>query len=138
MKGANMVPMDYYPSRMKSEDEIRWLMLSAQEANINILRIWGGGMYLNDNFYEMADRAGMMLWHDMMFSCKVYPMHSQEFIENSKIEVREQVGRLQHHGSIVFWDLNNEAEDMMHWGDPGNWTVYAQEYKAFYLDELMP
>jgi len=55
MKGANMVPLDYYPSRMNSDKEIKWFLLSAQEANINILRIWGGGVYLNDNFYELAD-----------------------------------------------------------------------------------
>jgi beta-mannosidase len=55
MKGANMVPLDYYPSRMNSDKEIKWFLLSAQEANLNILRIWGGGVYLNDNFYELAD-----------------------------------------------------------------------------------
>jgi len=76
MKGANMVPMDYYPSRMNSEIELKWLLLSAFEANINILRIWGGGVYLNDKFYELADESGMMIWHDMMFSCEVYPVTS--------------------------------------------------------------
>jgi len=124
MKGANMVPIDYYPNRMKSESELKWLLFSAQAANINVLRIWGGGMYLDDNFYELADQAGMMIWHDMMFSCKIYPVHSKQFVENSKIEVREQTGRLQHHSSIVFWDLNNEGEDQAYWGDPGNWTIY--------------
>lgn len=89
MKGANMVPIDYYPHRMKSYDELKWLMLSTQQANMNMLRVWGGGMYLDDNFYEMADKAGIMLWHDMMFSCKVYPFVDADFVKNSKIEVRQ-------------------------------------------------
>lgn len=112
-----MVPMDYYPSRMNNEEELQWMITSAVEANINVLRIWGGGMYLPDRFYELADQAGLMIWHDLMFSCKIYPMHSAEFVENSKIEVREQVGRIAYHPSVVFWDLNNEGETMKDWGN---------------------
>jgi beta-galactosidase/beta-glucuronidase len=64
----------------------------------------------------------------MMFSCKVYPFHDPSFIEESIIEVSEQVSRLQHHASIVFWDLNNEGEAMTNWGNPGNWTIYRDQY----------
>ena len=84
------------------------------------MRIWGGGVYLNDNFYELADQMGMMIWHDMMFSCEVYPMTSRDFIETSKIEIKEQMGRISHHSSIIMWDLNNEGEDMMFWGISGD------------------
>jgi len=76
MTGANMVPLDYYPKRMKSQEELEWLLLSSKAANIKALRIWGGGVYLDDNFYELADKEGVMIWHDLMFSCKVYPMRS--------------------------------------------------------------
>jgi beta-mannosidase len=61
---------------------------------MNIIRIWGGGMYLDDNFYELADKAGIMLWHDMMFSCKIYPFKSESFVQESKIEVSQQMSRL--------------------------------------------
>ena len=80
MSGANMVPMDYYPSRMYADEELDWMMESAIAANINVLRIWGGGMYLSDSFYSKADEHGLMIWHDLMFSCKIYPMHSEEFV----------------------------------------------------------
>lgn len=129
MRGANMVPIDYFPQREKSKDEIDWLIESALEANINVLRIWGGGVYLPDYFYERADERGLMIWHDLMFSCKIYPMHSQKFIENSKMEIREQVGRITYHASVVFWDMNNEGETMMYWGNyPYNFTIYKEEY----------
>ncbi len=94
VKGANMVPIDYYPDRMKSREELKWLLHSAKEANYNMLRIWGGGMYLTDDFYELADEMGMLVWHDTSFSCKFYPMRDQAYIDNARMEVREQVGRL--------------------------------------------
>lgn len=129
-----MVPMDYYPSRMLEETEIDWLVDSAIASNINLLRIWGGGVYLSDYFYTKADRAGLMIWHDLMFSCKVYPTHSQAFVQNSKIETREQVGRIAYHPSVVFWDLNNEGEAMIFWDSSYNVTFMKEEYKEFYVD----
>lgn len=62
MKGANMVPIDYYPDRLNNEEYLHWLFHSALEANYNVLRIWGGGLYLTDKFYEMADEYGMLIW----------------------------------------------------------------------------
>jgi beta-mannosidase len=62
MKGANQVPLDYYPDRMKNNTELEWLFRSAIEANYNIIRIWGGGMYMDDNFYELADKYGILIW----------------------------------------------------------------------------
>mmetsp|Transcript_18493 Transcript_18493/g.28386 ORF Transcript_18493/g.28386 Transcript_18493/m.28386 type:complete len:164 (+) Transcript_18493:1064-1555(+) len=94
LKGANMVPMDYFPDRQYSSDELHWLFNSAIEANYNVLRIWGGGMYLPDEFYEIADRLGILIWQDTMFSCKFYPYTDQRFVDNSALEVKEQVTRL--------------------------------------------
>jgi len=71
-----------------------WFIQSAKQANMNILRIWGGGVYFDNNLYELGDKEGVMFWQDMMFSCKVYPTEIQSFVDNSVIEVREQVGRL--------------------------------------------
>ena len=116
MKGANQVPMDYYPSRMHNKTEVKWFLDQAVKANLNILRIWGGGMYMSDYFYEYADRIGLMIWQDMMFSCRFYPYNDIDYVTNSVLEVREQGGRLQHHASIVFWDLNNEGILMFGWG----------------------
>jgi beta-mannosidase len=140
IKGANMVPLDYYPDRMKSKDELKWFMEAATAANYNALRIWGGGMYHDDMFYEMADELGLLIWQDMMFSCKFYPYLDKAFIESSKIEVREQAGRLQHHGSIFLWNLNNEVEAMIYW-NPENWNArdqYLEQYTGFYIDTITP
>lgn len=57
-----MVPMDYYPKRMRSEEEVKWLLTSAQASNLNLLRVWGGGMYPDDHFYELADSMGLLVW----------------------------------------------------------------------------
>jgi len=61
-KGSNLVPMDYYPNRTMKMDELEWLLISAIEANFNIIRVWGGGMYLEDEFYDRATELGMMIW----------------------------------------------------------------------------
>ena len=84
-----MVPIDYYPNRMMKKEENEWLLLSAVEANFNLLRIWGGGMYLEDEFYDRAAELGLLIWQDFMFSCKFYPMMDEKFIENSVQEVKE-------------------------------------------------
>lgn len=62
IKGSNMVPIDYYPDRMYDEEYLQWLFHSALEANFNTLRIWAGGLYLTDRFYEMADEKGLLIW----------------------------------------------------------------------------
>ena len=78
-----MVPIDYFPDRMFDEEYLQWLMHSALEANFNTLRIWAGGVYLTDRFYEMADEQGLLIWQDAMFSCKLYPFLDKSFIQNS-------------------------------------------------------
>jgi beta-mannosidase len=83
-KGGNLVPMDYYPSRMNQKEELEWLIYSAKQSNLNLLRIWGGGIYMPDWFYAYADEMGILIWHDLSFSCKFYPMVDKDFLENSK------------------------------------------------------
>ena len=77
-----------------------------------------------------------MVWQDMMFSCRFYPMLDDDYTRNSNIEVRENVARIQHHASIVMWDLHNEGEDMMYWGVPDKNLIITQYYQ-FYIDNLM-
>ena len=140
IKGSNIVPLDYFPSRMFQEQELKWLFESAQTSNLNLFRVWGGGMYMTDRFYEMADELGMLIWHDMMFSCKFYPMLKPEFIETSEIEVREQAGRLQHFSSIIMWVLNNEGETMFYWRNTTKESQdkFTEQYDSFYIDRLVP
>ena len=138
MKGANQVPMDYYPSRMFNRTEVKWLIDSSADANMNILRIWGGGMYMTDYFYEYADRIGMMVWQDMMFSCRFYPYSNEDYLANSVIEVRENAGRMQHHASVVFWDLNNEGKMMFGWGGVRDYAKANKEYNYMYIEHLQP
>ena len=133
------MPLDYYPSRMMDSRELEWLFVSAFAANMNVLRIWGGGMYMTDEFYEMADQTGMMIWHDMMFSCKFYPFYEDAFVKSSQVEVREQAGRLQHHSSIVMWVLNNEGETMIYWrNQPKAVQPFMVQYDSFYVDKIIP
>ena len=139
MKGANQVPLDYYPDRMKDPKVLEWLLKSAERANFNVIRIWGGGMYMDDNFYEMADQMGMLIWQDMMFSSRLYPFLEEDFIQSSKIEVRQQAGRIQHHACIVFWVLNNEGGEIIHWRDDRkSEKAYFKQYNGFYIDIIIP
>lgn len=70
IKGSNWIPSDSFQERV-SDEKLQRLLVSAQLANMNMLRIWGGGIYERDSFYEMADRLGIMLWHDFMFACSL-------------------------------------------------------------------
>jgi beta-mannosidase len=131
-KGSNWIPPDAFQERVSNERLDR-LLASAQLAGMNMLRIWGGGLYERDYFYEVADRLGIMLWHDFMFACSLYVSSSlfpnsdgvecklhfrymfrypvdDAFLSNVRNEVLYQVQRLQSHPSIVIWSGNNENE----------------------------
>ena len=128
--------MDYYPNKMQKDEEVRWLIDSAAKAHFNMIRIWGGGTYMTDYFYQYADEIGMMIWEDMMFSCKFYPGFNEEFVANSVLEVREQTGRIQHHPSIVYWVLNNEGLQMFNWGGVRNSTIAHAEYNKLFIENI--
>lgn len=80
MKGSSILPMDYYPKRIFDDKEIDWFMETAIKSNFNTLRIWGGGNYMSDHFFNEADRLGILIYQDMMFGCKYYPYYDSEFI----------------------------------------------------------
>jgi len=107
-KGVNWIPADSFLPRISNE-KYRALLQLAESANMNIVRVWGGGIYENDMFYQLCDELGLMVWQDFMFACAAYP-EQKEFLENVKEEVRQNVQRLQHHPSIVLWCGNNENE----------------------------
>jgi len=136
-KGANWIPADSFVTRLRDED-YRTLLQSAVDANMNTLRIWGGGIYEPDIFYELCDELGILVWQDFMFACSMYPAHG-EFLESVEREARYQVNRLKGHSCIVLWCGNNEiASGWLSWGWkeelPDN--VWEDYNKIFH--ELLP
>jgi len=115
MKGANYVPADSFLSRVTGE-RYRWLVQSAADANMNMLRVWGGGIYEDNAFYDLCDELGILVWQDFMFACSMYP-GDEEFIENVRQEAIQNVRRLRNHPSLALWAGNNEIEvAWMRWG----------------------
>ena len=108
MKGANWIPADSFPSRMTAE-RYRWLLQSAAATHMNMLRVWGGGIYEDDRFYELCDELGLLVWQDFMFACSMYP-GDDAFLENVRREAVENVRRLRNHPSLALWAGNNEIE----------------------------
>ncbi|MDT5271838.1 MAG: beta-mannosidase [Acidobacteriota bacterium] len=114
-KGANWIPADSFPERVTRE-RYRHLLQSARDANMNMLRVWGGGYYESDEFYELCDELGIMVWQDFMFACSMYP-GDEKFLESVRAEATDNVRRLRNHPSIVIWVGNNEVETAwQHWG----------------------
>ncbi len=107
-KGADWIPSDSFIPRI-SDDKYYRLLDLAKDGNMNMIRVWGGGFYENDKFYELCDELGLLVWQDFMFACGAYPQYDS-FIKNIKNEVKENVNRLQHHPSIAIWCGNNENE----------------------------
>lgn len=107
-RGANWIPADSFLSDI-SEYKYQKLVNFARIANMNMLRVWGGGVYENDIFYNLCDRMGILVWQDFMFACGAYPVH-KDFLNDVEEEVRQNVLRLQYHPSIAIWCGNNENE----------------------------
>ncbi len=115
IKGANYIPQDNFLSRV---DKVRYerLIRNVKESNINMLRVWGGGFYENDIFYDLCDENGILVWQDLMFACAMYP-NDRGFYENVKQEVIYNVRRLRNHPSLALWCGNNEIyEGWENWG----------------------
>ncbi len=112
-KGANWIPHDALPQR-ESRGRLEHLLSSAARAHMNMLRVWGGGKYESDDFYSLCDEKGLLVWHDMMFSCALYPA-SRDFLASVEKEIRHQVKRLRDHPSIALWCGNNEDVGALTW-----------------------
>ncbi|MDW8300011.1 MAG: glycoside hydrolase family 2 protein, partial [Anaerolineae bacterium] len=104
--GANWIPADSFTPRLTVTRYHEWLRL-AVEANMLMLRVWGGGIYEDEAFYELCDELGLLVWQDFMFACGLYPAHP-EFLENVRAEATAQLKRLRHYACIVLWCGNNE------------------------------
>ena len=116
-KGADWIPCDARP-RHEDDARVRDLLESAAAANMTMLRVWGGGHFESDFFYDECDRLGLLLWHDMMFACMRYPTHP-EFLASVRAEAEYQVTRLRDHASIALWCGDNECIGAIHWGSAG-------------------
>jgi beta-mannosidase len=116
IKGANWIPCESFIPRAVKKELYGKLIREAKEANINMLRVWGGGIYEDDIFYDLCDQYGIMVWQDFMFAGAMYPVDIG-FFDNVEQEVRYQVERLKTHPCIAIWCGNNEIDEAWHnWG----------------------
>ncbi|CUS03525.2 putative beta-mannosidase [Candidatus Promineifilum breve] len=125
-KGSNWIPADSFPTRI-TDEYLETLIRGAAETHQNMLRVWGGGFYEEERFYDLCDRYGILVWQDFIFSCSVYPLDDAAFLDNVHVEVEENVRRLRHRASLALWCGNNEME----WG----WVDWAWP-KQRELDDL--
>lgn len=110
-KGSNWIPADSFPTRI-SDEYLEGLIRSAVATHQNMLRVWGGGLYEDERFYDLCDRYGILVWQEFIFSCSIYPLDVPAFLDNVHVEVVENVRRLRHRSSLALWCGNNEME----WG----------------------
>jgi beta-mannosidase len=127
-KGANYIPQDNFLPRVTPE-QYEKTILDAANANMNMLRIWGGGTYESDLFYQLCDRYGILVWQDFMFACSLYPAEG-ELLENIRQEAIDNVKRLRNHACIALWCGNNECNDAwFNWGWQKRYKAQNPEYE---------
>jgi len=131
IKGADWIPADSLPTRI-SDTYMERLISDAAAAHMNMLRVWRGGFYEEERFYDLCDRFGLLVWQDFVFACGIYP-EDDAFAENVRVEAVENVRRLRHRASLALWCGNNEMEQGWvdwKWNDPDQPVV--QSLKAGY------
>ncbi len=142
MKGANVIPLDHFSPRVEPE-QYRSLFRDVAGANMNMLRVWGGGIYERDLFYELADEHGILIWQDFMFANGMYPGDSA-FLASVRVEATDQLRRLRGHPSLALWCGNNEMDEGWHrWGwaraydTPEDSAAVRKAYEAIF-HEILP
>ena len=143
VKGANYIPRDSFLTEV-TEKHHRQVFEDAVAANMNMLRVWGGGIYEEDVFYDLADQYGILIWQDFMFACTMYP-GDDAFLASIRQEAIHNIKRLRNHPSVALWCGNNEIEvGWKHWGWQEEFN-YTQEQRALLrrdyeklFDELLP
>lgn len=142
VKGANWIPANIFLPSVKKRDYLN-LLLKAKNANMNMLRVWGGGVYEDDYFYDLCDSLGIIVWQDFMFANGMYPADSK-YLANVKAEVIYQIKRLKKHPCIVLWCGNNEIDEAWHnWGWQNQFNLHGADsarvwdnYKMLFEDSL--
>ena len=127
-KGADWVPCELFESRQTYERYADFLT-SARDANMNMLRHWGGGQFEHEEFYDICDSLGLMLWHDFMFSCAIYPSDKRS-LDEVEAELNHQLRRLRDHSCIAMWCGDNECVGALGW-----WEV-TRNNRPFYTAQL--
>ena len=142
-KGANYVPDRYFVGQLSGGRTDSLLQL-AKDANMNMVRVWGGGIYPSDEFYKSCDKKGILVWQDMMFACAMYPGDTA-FLKNVRKEISQNVIRLRNHPSLALWCGNNENDEgwkNWEWQKQYNYSaadsseIYRNYQKLF--NELIP
>lgn len=128
--GADYIPEDNILSRM-CEERTRELLLQCREANFNVIRVWGGGIYPPDYFYDICDELGLVVWQDFMFACAVYHL-TGEFEENIRAELTDNIRRIRHHACLGLWCGNNEMEQFVREGRWGAVNRLKSDYVKMY------
>ncbi len=126
IKGTNWIPGESFPTKM-THKKYESLLLSCHDANMNMLRIWGGGIYEDDIFYDLCDQMGILIWQDFIFAGALYPLN-KSFKENIAYEAEEQIKRLRNHPCLALWCGNNEVQNG--WEDWGWKNNYSTEQKV--------
>lgn len=134
VKGANWIPADCFVSRV-GEREYERLLRSAIRANMNCIRVWGGGVYEDETFYDFCDKNGLLVWQDFMFACRLVP-GDKKFLALVKEEAEFQVARLRHHACLALWCGNNEVHQLnqRHLNENNHWQ---KSYRKLF-HELLP
>ena len=127
-KGSNWIPADSFPTQI-TDEHLEGLIKAAAETHQNMLRVWGGGFYEDERFYDLCDKYGILVWQEFIFSCSIYPLNDPEFLENLKIEAEQNVRRLRHRACLALWCGNNEME----WGR-NDWEMKYPELR--YMKEV--
>ncbi len=138
-KGADWIPDDCFPHRV-TPARYAERIAQARDANMNMLRVWGGGLFEDDCFYELCDQLGVMVWQDFLFACAFYPEHAA-YRDNVEAEVRDNVARLASHPSLVVWNGCNENIWGAHdWNEPwvGIRRANTQPWGLGYYLDLLP
>ena len=139
-KGANYIPQDLFQDRVDPNHTKR-LLDDVVGANMNMLRVWGGGIYEDDTFYQLCDARGILVWQDFMYACALYPGNGQ-FLKTAAFEALEQIERLRQHPCIALWCGNNENDEAWNnWGwqmqfNEAQRTQLWREYKLLFNDIL--
>ncbi len=134
-RGANWIPADSFVGAIPDVQYER-LLTMARDANMNMLRVWGGGIYEHDVFYNLCDRLGLLVWQDFMFACAMYPENDSSFVADVEAEARYQVRRLRSHSSLAVWCGNNENQWLHDRNNPDH-----PEQKVpgtLYYDHILP
>lgn len=136
-RGGNYIPDDCLYTRI-TEKKLDYILESCRRAHFNCVRVWGGGYYLSDAFYDLCDEKGLIVWQDLMYACNVYDV-TDAFAENCRQETYDNVRRLRHHASLGLWCGNNEIESAWdHWGDFQKETPYLRADYIRLFEEVLP